>query len=314
MCNQTHTRGLRIRNWVIAKRVSIEKASKRQNWRDLHDIADKMKPKVKAAFIAAVQQIKDSITLKDLEAAIETGNVGRVINVFDDAGIDSKLQGVTDELQAGFAAAGKKSIEHLPKKLQSEARFDLLNGRSVAFLRDYKFNLIRSISRDTREGIRSTIIHAFEEGGHPRAQARDIMKYVGLTGRQEGAVERYYKMLVKEGRTPEQIERMTERFSQRQLKYRAETIARTETIRAANAGQTQLWLQLADDGLMERRSARKIWIVTPDDRLCPICEDIAASNEDGVPIDGGFLSEDGLIEDPPAHPNCRCATGLVFND
>ncbi len=87
---------------------------------------------------------------------------------------------------------------------------------------------------------------------------------------------------------------------------RAETIARTESMRAVHEGQRQLWRQGVEEGLLDA-DVKRAWITTPDDRLCPICE----------PLDGetAALDEDYVdgIAAPPAHPNCRCTEGLAFN-
>lgn len=87
-------------------------------------------------------------------------------------------------------------------------------------------------------------------------------------------------------------------------KDRAELIARTETMRAANAGQREAWRQGVEDGYVEP-TERRVWIVTDDDALCEDCEPL-----DGAvaPLDGEYEGdgEDG----PPLHPDCRCVEGL----
>jgi SPP1 gp7 family putative phage head morphogenesis protein len=87
---------------------------------------------------------------------------------------------------------------------------------------------------------------------------------------------------------------------------RSETIARTETMTAANAGQQEAWDQAVDKGLLTGTELQ-VWIVTPDDRLCPICEPL-----DGVTagLDETFEVDGDAIDGPPAHPNCRCTIGL----
>lgn len=88
---------------------------------------------------------------------------------------------------------------------------------------------------------------------------------------------------------------------------RADLIARTETIAASVNGQQEAWDQAVDDGLLTG-DENQVWIVTPDDRLCEICEPL-----DGVeaPLGGVFESPDGdQYDGPPAHPRCRCAVGL----
>jgi len=83
---------------------------------------------------------------------------------------------------------------------------------------------------------------------------------------------------------------------------RVKTIAHTEAMTAANEGQKQLWDQAVDDGYLNG-DENMVWIVTPDDKLCDICEEL---EDTMVPL-GEEFPEGG----PPAHPNCRCTIGLV---
>lgn len=82
--------------------------------------------------------------------------------------------------------------------------------------------------------------------------------------------------------------------------YRAERIAVTESSRALHAGQK----------IAAKASGNVVgfrWLLSGD--ACPICQDIASDNPDGISLDGAF-GNDGKggayssIEHPPAHPNC----------
>lgn len=85
---------------------------------------------------------------------------------------------------------------------------------------------------------------------------------------------------------------------------RAEVIARTESMRAVHEGQREGWEQAVEKGLLTG-DERRVWIVTPDDILCPICEELEDEEAD---MDGEYP---GGIDGPPAHPNCRCTEGLT---
>jgi len=95
----------------------------------------------------------------------------------------------------------------------------------------------------------------------------------------------------------------------KQASKQAMTIARTETMRAANTGQATFWNEAKKDGLLTK-DAKVVYIVTPDDRLCEdICEPMTGKTRS---MDGHFKLPDGeQIKSPPAHPNCRCTTGIV---
>lgn len=111
-----------------------------------------------------------------------------------------------------------------------------------------------------------------------------------------------------EGASTEFIDKWTKRYSERLLKYRTENIARTETIAASNEGQRQLWQQSIAAGWLPQ-NARRTWITTDDDRLCPVCEDM-----DGqvVLVAENFETPEGeSVSGPPAHPSCRCAQGIT---
>jgi hypothetical protein len=85
---------------------------------------------------------------------------------------------------------------------------------------------------------------------------------------------------------------------------RADLIARHETMLAAGEGQRQGWAQAQDAGLLSGKERRE-WIVTPDERLCPICIKL----EGKTAVLGGEYP--GGYDGPPAHVQCRCTEGIV---
>ena len=72
-------------------------------------------------------------------------------------------------------------------------------------------------------------------------------------------------------------------------------IARTEIVRAQTQAGVIYQGYLKERGLTYRR----YWITERDDLTCPICGPL-----DGKP------EEEWAGTEPPAHPNCRCATAL----
>lgn len=85
-------------------------------------------------------------------------------------------------------------------------------------------------------------------------------------------------------------------------KDRAQLIARTETMMAANEGQRQAWQQAVEEGLLPQ-NATVSWIAT-EVGACPECEE----------LDGETRSLDGQYPGdvfPPLHPNCRCTEGIL---
>jgi hypothetical protein len=217
------------------------------------------------------------------------------------------------------AAAPAPPPPPVPIRAGLDLRFDLTNPRATEFARTRSSQLVTNITNDVREVIRGIIGDGFAEGRTTRQMAKEIRRVVGLTPRYATAVTNLRDRLEAKGLDADTIDAKAEKYSAKLLRLRAQTIARTETIRASNAGQRELWRQAAsgeggssgfDEPLINGITARQIWIVTADDRLCPICEAIPDMNSDGVPLGGMFETPDGPVDAPPAHVACRCALAL----
>lgn len=147
--------------------------------------------------------------------------------------------------------------------------FDKTNPRAVEAAKAQAAKLIQNISKTSREAIKELVSKAFEDQVTAADLADAIADEIGDDAR-------------------------------------AEVIARTETMAAANAGQQEAWSQAVDSGLLTG-DERQVWIVTPDDRLCAICEPMDGET---APLDGTFDVDGDDLDGPPAHPNCRCTVAL----
>lgn len=328
-------------------RTVIEKVTQpsgAQNYQWLHDIADAAVSEQVKAFLDAVKQLRTSVIDKDLGDAIESRDIGRIVNLL---GTEQAVHASLDTLQAPMfdvvSEAGTAAIDATPALADKGGalamRFDMLNPNTVQAMRSYGFNLVRQISNDTRNGLRQIGLQAMQYGGHPYEQARQMKQLIGLTETQAAAVGNFRNLLETGSRdaldralrdrrfdstldralgadavvdlTPEKIDRMVGRYADRMLTMRAETIARTETISAARLGTQMAWEQAAEHGLLNRTTLRQGWLTTPDDRLCPDCSEVPDLNEDGVPLGGKFETPLGPVDGPTLHPNCRCVLYLM---
>jgi SPP1 gp7 family putative phage head morphogenesis protein len=207
-----------------------------------------------------------------------------VLEVADEAILlmEDRLQvAITRALKAVVAASGNAAAARIRKAVQVKDlraaaddafTFDKTNPKAVQWVTRHAAETISGISKTTREDIREAVEEAFTEQRTVDELAKDIADIIGDD-------------------------------------ERAEVIARTETMRASNAGQELAWEQAKDDGLLTGNE-KKEWIVTPDDRLCPVCEPM-----DGVqvPLGESFSVNGEQLDGPPAHPNCRCAMGLSLS-
>lgn len=228
--------------------------------------------------------------------------------------MDARLLGDEGDGEALRAAAGKRGMQQVIEEAMSEGAaatgvpgmsFDRANPEAIRWAKDRAGELVTQVTEQSRAAVRKIIARAVEGKLTPREAARMIRNVVGLTELQADAVLNLQVRLLSQGKLAEAVQKAGDRYAARLLRYRAETIARTETVAAANEGQLQLWRQAQANGLL-KANARRQWITTPDERLCPVCRPL---NGKTAPLDGPFP---GGFMNPPAHPNCRCATGLSF--
>ena len=191
-----------------------------------------------------------------------------------------------------------------PEGLSLSGSFDMRNLAAVQWASQHVAENIKQVNTASRAGINEILTNAQQYGGHPYETARQIRQFIGLTDKQVKGVLNKQSKLDEEGRSKEQVDRMIDADIRKKIRARANTIARTETIAASAAGQQLHWEDQMKKGYLNNAEMEKVWIITPDDRLCPIC---AAMGTERTAIDGTFLFGGKA---PPRHPNCRCAIGL----
>lgn len=198
--------------------------------------------------------------------------------------------------------------------------FDTTNPEAVRWAEEHAAELVTEISESSRSAVRSIIERCFVEGIPPRDAARLIRDAVRMTKAQAQAVMNLRRAILENpgrllyaGKTPirvpldgmpaQRLDAVLQSYADRLTRQRALSIARTETIAASNQGQTELWRQAIDNGQLPK-DVKRVWIAAPSERTCEQCLAL-----DGVEatMDETF---DG-IANPPAHPMCRCSTGLV---
>lgn len=258
----------------------------------------------------------------DLTEACETRTESMVHAALNPAlaVIDEGLRSLTGRYLTIIEEAGEASASAATSRQDIRAarwvlHFDKTNPHAAAYAELYAAELVTGVSAGTKAAVRAAITEAFMLGISPADTARLIQSQVGLTSLQAEAVRNLRKRMLdspgkvikagktriripKSGATNDLIARRQKQYADRLLKQRAVNIARTETVKAANEGQRQLWLQAQKEGLLDK-DAQKEWLTTPNP--CPICEPLAGET---APIDQAYPS--GYLQ-PPAHPGCKCS-------
>lgn len=164
-----------------------------------------------------------------------------------------------------------KSIRVVPRPKVAASvinfKFDEINQDAADWARAHAGELIDGISETTRDAIKEFLADAFE-GDEPMDELQS--KIEDLLGDED----------------------------------RADLIADTETMDAANSGQREAWDQAVDEGLLTGDEQR-VWITTDDDALCDDCDSMDGETAD---MDGEYSN--GAGDGPPLHPLCRCTEGI----
>ena len=291
-----------------------------------HHVADRFAPAMRRAFVDAV--VRSQRHISDLTLPWARGPEA-VFGVLPGRQIELDwFDGFRPALLATLQASARAHERHLRIPVRKQGTLglslDLTNPRAIRWAEERAAELVVQISEETRAGIRRLIADMFIQGIPPREAARRLRGMLGLTERDMRAVANLQTRLAREnaarivvGRTPvpeERIVDQVDRYGDRLLRNRATVIVRTESIRASAQGQQELWNQARDQGLLDTDFTRRAWLITADELTCPICLPMAATDH-LVGLDEPFTGGDGsVVMNPPAHPQCRCATALVFAD
>jgi len=150
--------------------------------------------------------------------------------------------------------------------------------------------------------LAAVILRGWREGKDAEEIADNVEDTFGLTKPLAQAVVTYRAGLEELGTNEDSIDNLVNRYTNRALLGRAEGLSRTEVMEALNDGVREEWEDRKDRGEIDDSLVME-WIVTPDDRLCPLCEALEGETAE--------IGEDFSEEGPPRHPNCRCTVGLV---
>ncbi len=310
-----------------------------------HRIADKAAPEVQAAFLKAIAKVQGSVTLKYVEDALAKGDLLAAENAINWTALEVELGAIGKTITQVFTESATVAAKRLGEQLGFNpivyeggvppkpptgglvGMFDLRNLEAEKWIEQYVGDEITLITEETKQAIRSIILDGAQNGRAPRETARDIRQHIGLTDRDAKAVLNYRAKLegmMLDGKspfstvklTPEKIDSLVEKYSKKKLRERSETIARTETIKASNMGQQNIWRDAVSQGLLPQTVRRK-WSTAEDERVCSWCgplDGTIVGMEETFTITASKTENSQKITyaelTPPLHPQCRCSMVL----
>ena len=287
------------------------RVGRRRAYQQEHLVADRIAPAMRRALEAAFRRAGEAFPVKRTAALFAQGQTfGLMTRVPWQDVVEALTADIRQLIVDGVSAAARQqSIPGVVVK-QPEFRFDITNPRAIEWIRRHAAELVTRITEDQRRAVSRIIQRMFEDGVPPEQAARELRQVVGLHERYALAVDNYRRGLTEQGMDRELRDARVAQYADRLRANRARVIARTESISASAHGTQELWRQARDTGLLDESRTKREWLVTPDERLCEICEPMEGQQ---VGLEEPFTTGEGLLVDtPPAHVQCRCAMRLVF--
>lgn len=306
----------------------------------LIEIGDKNTIKIQRELQELFGAMLDRVPAGQLQRLLENHDIDGVLSLL--RGAEDDFGPFLDRVDDVIRASGNETVSMIPAAamINPKFRFDMFSERTSEFIRGYRFNLIRDLTEETLDAVRQSILSSQQTGLNPIATARRFRSSLGLTSRQEQAIRNYQRALedmdstalnralrdkrfdrtvlrsIKDRKplTRSQINQMVERYRQKSLKSRAETIARTEALRATSVGNRAAISQMINAGAIDPFRVRRQWVRVYDSKTRDAHQTVVELNPDGITLDGVYQTELGPLAYPrdPAGSaantiNCRCS-------
>lgn len=204
-------------------------------------------------------------------------------------------------------------------------RFNVRDRNAEQWLRERSSSLVTNIEDDVRSAVRDTLNDGLAQGRNPRSVALDLVGRLNrTTGHREGGVvglgEReaawsrsvrqkllsldpsYLEMELRDRRfdgivqraieageplSAEDVQKLTDRYRERALRHRGETIGRTEALAALQRSEYESTRQALEQSGLPPEAATKTWKAVGDERTR---DSHAEMHNQTVPMDQPFVS------------------------
>lgn len=299
--------------------------------------------RVRRAFRQFLDDVTGGAVRRAVRRALEDGGVEAALDIID--AYVARLGGV---LAAVFQQAGASEARSLSASLRRAhlaLSFDPTLPRAAEIMRRSRLEFVVNFSAAQRAATRSALVEALRSGAGPVKAAHAFRDSIGLTQSQLAAVANYRALLERgdaaaldreirdrrfdpsvrraagsgEPLGADKIQRMVEQYRRRYVQYRAETIARTETLRTVGLARDEALDQVLDQSGIDAARVVRVWRSTRDSR----------TRDTHLAMDGQprgakqpFQSPSGALLMYPGDPaapaaeiiNCRCVVVHQFRD
>lgn len=264
-------------------------------------------PEVRELFINAMQDISDNANIQEMIDAIESNDIDKLVQAsgYNSVVLNKIIDKIEDiyERSGDMFVSGWPKLRNglgLVKPV-----FNIRNEMAENELKNYSSQFISNISNEVRESIKETLADGMARGINPRETALNIVGRKNLsTGKRIGGTiglaanqtrwvnnarlyllnldERYFNLSLRDKRfdtivrkaidtkqplSKEKISQLITAYESKALKYRADAIARTETMQAINRSEHMAIKENIEEGLITKDMVTKYWSNSGDERV-----------------------------------------------
>lgn len=305
--------------------------------RDMRALIALLERRLGVNWADVVEWLRDRNGLDELERKLVTGRIDEVI-----ADVQAAAEKFAADMHQAYVESGQRAAQWLDAKVDDTlVRFDAADKLAVQRARQNTYEQVAGLTQEARETIRQVVVEGVTRGDAPRQTARRLRDSLGLTPQQERAVSNYRAALesgdhtralgyeLRDGRSDrsmrpgmelsqDRIDRLVEAYRRNAVNYRAETIARTESLRAAHEGARDAMTQAIQRGDVDAAQLSTMWHAGPP--TVNAREQHRAMDGKSVRVGDDFVLPDGTRMAGPGDPrggaehtaNCRCTASTAY--
>lgn len=314
-------------------------------------IFSKYNPRVARAFQAAVADIKSRVVLSRLVAAIERNDIQAAlaeINI-EPAAYRAFELALVAAYESSAVAVTEATVWRDRDLRKLSLRWNMANPAAEAYIRSVSSDLVTSMVSGQVEAVRASIVNGYSRGQGPRNIALDVVGrvqangvrqggVVGLSATQQAARDRVAQRLadgdyrallnmttrdksmdamLRRGQplTAAQRERYLRTYTNKSLKTRGDTIARTETARAVETARFDAFNEGLGQTGYPPEAVTKTWLhggggMDPrDDHIAMHRVEVQGLNTPFILPDGAVMQHTHDQAGGARHTiNCTCTT------
>lgn len=282
--------------------------SRRHYYAVFNDIADIASTKIARNIYSGIKKLREKIPVRNIKDALERNDINLVIDLIPFEEFEKSFERMKLELEKNLIESGERGIKYLPKKIEKalvekpEIQFDAKNPRIRKVIDKHVGELITEVTKESKLAVKKIIKFGMNYGISRETLAKQIQNHIGLNSRLETAVSTYAASLLARDLGIDEVVERADKYAEGLLKYRANMIARTESIWAVNHGQLETYRQAIEQGFVEKEKMFKEWVIDPE-TACEFCRPLEGER---VSVDESFKTDLGTVSAPPLHPNCNC--------